>query len=151
MKFLFFFLFLTVLRSQQPPIIIDCVAAVVEDNIVLKSDLNQMVNMMAIQRGVNPNENFDQYTLAKKQMKGGGTIVSFELLSKKNLEKTTAFKFLNNLNLIDISNNLGDSKTLITHPYTTTHHRLSKNEKNDDFFDSNLRHVTHFSHKKTTF
>ena len=43
MKFLFFFLFLTVLRSQQPPLIIDGVAAVVEDNIVLKSDLNQMV------------------------------------------------------------------------------------------------------------
>jgi O-succinylhomoserine sulfhydrylase len=71
-------------------------------------------------------------------MKGGGTILSFELLSKKNLEKTTAFKFLNNLNLIDISNNLGDSKTLITHPYTTTHHRLSKNEKNELGISENM-------------
>ena len=65
MKFLFLFLFLTFLRSQQNPIIIDGVAAVVEDNVVLKSDLNQMVNMMAIQRGVNPNENFDQYMKLK--------------------------------------------------------------------------------------
>ena len=56
MKFLFFSLFLTVLRSQQPSLFIDGVAAVIEDNIVLKSDLNQMVNMMAIQRGVDPNE-----------------------------------------------------------------------------------------------
>ena len=44
---------------QQPSLFIDGVAAIVEDNIVLKSDLNQMVNMMAIQRGVNPNENFE--------------------------------------------------------------------------------------------
>ena len=65
MKFLFFSLFLTVLRSQQPSLFIDGVAAVVEDNIILKSDLNQMVNMMAIQRGVNPNENFDQYIKLK--------------------------------------------------------------------------------------
>ena len=43
MKFLFFSLFLTVLRSQQPSLFIDGVAAIVEDNIVLKSDLNQMV------------------------------------------------------------------------------------------------------------
>ena len=83
-------------------------------------------------------DNFDQYTLAKKQMKDGGTILSFELLSKKKLEKRTAFKFLNNLNLIDISNNLGDSKTLITHPYTTTHHRLSKNEKNELGISENM-------------
>ena len=47
----------------------------------------------------------------------------------KKFRKKTAFKFLNKLKLIDISNNLGDSKHLITHPDTTTHHRLSKNEK----------------------
>ena len=45
----------------------------------------------------------------------------------KNKEK--AFSFLNKLKLVDISNNLGDSKSLITHPYTTTHHRLSEKEK----------------------
>ena len=48
-------------------------------------------------------------------MKDGGTILSFELTSPKKLAKKTSFKFLNKLNLIDISNNLGDSKTLITH------------------------------------
>jgi len=83
-------------------------------------------------------ENFSQFSLAKKQMKGGGTILSFELTSPKKLEKKTSFKFLNKLNLIDISNNLGDSKTLITHPDTTTHHRLSKNEKKDLGISENL-------------
>ena len=61
MKFLFFFLSLTILKTQEPPLFIDGVAAVVEDNIVLKSDLNQMVNMMAIQQRENPNENLAQY------------------------------------------------------------------------------------------
>jgi O-succinylhomoserine sulfhydrylase len=40
-----------------------------------------------------------------------------------------AFKFLNGVGLIDISNNLGDTKSLITHPATTTHQRLSKEER----------------------
>ena len=62
-------------------------------------------------------------------MLDGGSIISFELNSSKKNEKTSAFSFLNKLKLIDISNNLGDSKTLITHPDTTTHHRLSE-EKN---------------------
>ena len=62
-------------------------------------------------------------------MKDGGTILCFELLSEKRHEKETFFKFLNKLKLVDISNNLGDSKTLITHPYTTTHHRLSIKKK----------------------
>ena len=74
-------------------------------------------------------ESFNQLELAKKQMKDGGTIICFELLSKKRHEKETSFKFLNKLKLVDISNNLGDSKTLITHPYTTTHHRLSNKRK----------------------
>ena len=60
-------------------------------------------------------------------MLGGGSIISFEIESIKNKKK--AFSFLNELKLIDISNNLGDSKSLITHPYTTTHHRLSEKEK----------------------
>ena len=48
--FLFLFLFLKILKSQDHSLFIDGVAAVVENNIVLKSDLNQMVNMMAIQK-----------------------------------------------------------------------------------------------------
>ena len=74
-------------------------------------------------------KDFNQFDLANKQMKDGGTILSFELSTKKNIGKKTTFKFLNKLKMIDISNNLGDSKTLITHPETTTHHRLTSDEK----------------------
>ena len=54
-------------------------------------------------------------------MKGGGTLVTFELEGGK----AAAFRFANALELIGISNNLGDAKSLITHPSTTTHQRLS--------------------------
>lgn len=60
--------------------------------------------------------------LAKKQMLGGGTTIAFELKGGK----TAAFRFLNKLEVIDISNNLGDSKSLATHPASSTHRRLSK-------------------------
>ncbi|GAB4353324.1 MAG: O-succinylhomoserine sulfhydrylase [Kiloniellaceae bacterium] len=62
-----------------------------------------------------------QADLAKRQMKGGSTLVAFELEGGK----ARAFRFMNALRLIDISNNLGDSKSLVTHPATTTHQRLS--------------------------
>mgnify|MGYP003336696468 CR=1 FL=1 len=62
-----------------------------------------------------------QHALAKKQMKGGGTVVAFDL----DGGKPAAFRFLNALRLIDISNNLGDAKSLVTHPATTTHQRLT--------------------------
>ena len=87
MKFLFFSLFLTVLRSQQPSLFIDGVAAVVENNIVLKSDLNQMVNMMAIQRGVNPNENLDQYIKLKDIVLE--SMIDQKILLEKAKEDTT--------------------------------------------------------------
>ena len=61
-----------------------------------------------------------QHALAKKQMKGGGTVVAFDL----DGGKPAAFRFLNALRLVDISNNLGDGKSLVTHPATTTHQRL---------------------------
>ncbi len=61
-----------------------------------------------------------QFDLAKRQMAAGGTVVTFELTGGKE----ESFRFLNALELIDISNNLGDSKTLMTHPATTTHRRL---------------------------
>jgi O-succinylhomoserine sulfhydrylase len=66
-----------------------------------------------------------QATLARKQMSKGGSIVSFELAGGK----ADAFAFLNALEIIDISNNLGDSKSLITHPATTTHQRLAAEER----------------------
>jgi O-succinylhomoserine sulfhydrylase len=61
-----------------------------------------------------------QHNLALRQMKDGGTVVTFELAGGK----PSAFRCLDALTLIDISNNLGDSKSLITHPATTTHQRL---------------------------
>ena len=62
-----------------------------------------------------------QAALAKKQMKGGGTLVSFEVEGGK----AGAFRFSNALRLIRISNNLGDAKSLIVHPATTTHQRFT--------------------------
>jgi O-succinylhomoserine sulfhydrylase len=62
-----------------------------------------------------------QHDLAMKQMADGSTMLSFELEGGK----AAAFKFLNALHMIDISNNLGDTKSLTTHPATTTHQRLT--------------------------
>ncbi len=61
-----------------------------------------------------------QHDLAHQQMTGAGTLVTFELPGGK----PQAFAFLNALELIDISNNLGDTKSLITHPTTTTHRAM---------------------------
>lgn len=67
-----------------------------------------------------------QHELALRQMSNSGsTLVAFEVAGGK----TGAFRTLNALNIIDISNNLGDSKSLITHPATTTHQRLSDEER----------------------
>ncbi|MGD9537273.1 MAG: O-succinylhomoserine sulfhydrylase [Alphaproteobacteria bacterium] len=66
-----------------------------------------------------------QARLAKRQMKAGGSIVTLEL----ERGKAGAFAMLNRLRLIDISNNLGDAKSLATHPATTTHQRLTPEER----------------------
>ena len=66
-------------------------------------------------------EDHPQHELAMKQMSAGGSVVAFDIKGGK--EK--AFRTANGFNLIDISNNLGDSKSLITHPETTTHQRLA--------------------------
>ena len=66
-----------------------------------------------------------QFELAKSQMKAGGTVLTFELASAAGKSaKDAAFGLLNGLQIIDISNNLGDSKSLITHPATTTHRAM---------------------------
>ncbi len=62
-----------------------------------------------------------QAAVVKKQMRGGSTLVAFEIKGGK----TAAFKFQDALKLVRISNNLGDAKSLITHPATTTHQRLT--------------------------
>jgi O-succinylhomoserine sulfhydrylase len=61
------------------------------------------------------------YALAQRQMSGGGSTIGIEFAGSAK----DAFKVMNALRIIDISNNLGDSKTLITHPASTTHRRLS--------------------------
>ena len=65
-----------------------------------------------------------QHDLAKRQMTGGGTVVTFELEAPEGRGKERAFEVLDKLSVIDISNNLGDSKSLITHPATTTHRAM---------------------------
>ena len=66
-----------------------------------------------------------QHELALKQMSGFGTVVTFEVDGGKE----RAFRLLNALRLADISNNLGDSKSLATHPATTTHQKLTEAER----------------------
>ena len=66
-----------------------------------------------------------QYELATSQMSGGGTVVTFELNDRDDVSgKLRAFEVLDALRVIDISNNLGDAKSLITHPATTTHRAM---------------------------
>jgi len=61
-----------------------------------------------------------QAAVAQKQMRGGSTLVAFEIKGGK----AAAFRFQDALKLVRISNNLGDAKSLITHPATTTHQRI---------------------------
>jgi len=63
-----------------------------------------------------------QFALAKKQMSGGGSLIALQVKGGK----AAAFALQNGLKIARISNNLGDAKTLITHPATTTHQRLSQ-------------------------
>ena len=63
-----------------------------------------------------------QFELIKKQMEKGGTILTMVVKGGKK----EVFKIFNELNLIDISNNLGDTKSIITHPATTTHYSLGE-------------------------
>lgn len=66
-----------------------------------------------------------QHALAMAQMGTGGTLVTFEVKGGKD----AAFRFMNALEIAKISNNLGDAKTIATHPATTTHQRLPQDQK----------------------
>ncbi len=65
-----------------------------------------------------------QHAIAAKQMSGGGTLVAFDLGTRE-----AAFGFLNALRIVDISNNLGDSKSMATHPATTTHRSMTSEQR----------------------
>jgi O-succinylhomoserine sulfhydrylase len=94
---------------------------------------NQIVQFLSEQKNVrrvlypfredpqNAAANHPQVALAKKQMSGGGGVVTFEIIGGKK----EAFKVAKALKLVDLSNNLGDAKSLLTHPATTTHQRLT--------------------------
>ena len=66
-----------------------------------------------------------QHELAMSQMSAGGTIVTFDAPGGRE----AAFRLMNALQIVDISNNLGDSKSLITHPASTTHQRLTQAQR----------------------
>ncbi len=66
-----------------------------------------------------------QHALAMRQMKGGGTLVAFDVAGGK----AACFRFIDALRLIDIANNLGDTKSMVTHPATTTHMRIGPDER----------------------
>lgn len=90
----------------------------------------KLIGFLKGQKGVrNARYPFDadhpQSALARRQMLGGGTIVTFEVEGGRD----AAFRFADALELIDISNNLGDAKSLLTHPDTTTHARVAEPER----------------------
>ena len=78
-----------------------------------------------------------QHSLAMRQMNGsGGSTLSFSVKGGK----AAAFELMNRLKVIDISNNLGDSKSLITHPASSTHRRLAPEVREEQgITDSVLR------------
>jgi O-succinylhomoserine sulfhydrylase len=77
-----------------------------------------------------------QHGLAKRQMAGGGPMVTFEVKG----DKASAFRFMNALGIFKISNNLGDAKSLVTHPATTTHQRLTPEVRAElSIFDTTIR------------
>ena len=77
-----------------------------------------------------------QAALAKRQMEGGGPMVAFEIKG----DKKSAFRFMNALQIFKISNNLGDAKSLVTHPATTTHQRLTPEARAElGIFDNSVR------------
>ncbi len=69
-------------------------------------------------------EDHPQREIAARQMETGGTMIAFDLGGK-----AAAFRFMNALRIVTISNNLGDAKSIITHPATTTHQRLEESRR----------------------
>ena len=84
---------------------------------------NRLANNPAVSRVIYPGRaDHPQADLVKRQMLGGSTLIAFEVAGGQ----AAAFRASNALKVVRISNNLGDAKSLITHPTTTTHQRLSE-------------------------
>ena len=87
---------------------------------------NRLCNHERIRRVIYPgHQSHPQHALAKKTMMKGGSVLSIEVTGGKE----GAFRFLNDLKIAKISNNLGDAKTIATHPGTTTHQRLTQEQR----------------------
>lgn len=87
---------------------------------------NFLEGCLGMKRVIYPGlDSHPQAALARRQMADAGSLIAFELEG----DKERAFRFLRALRLIDISNNLGDAKSLVTHPATTTHQRLPAEER----------------------
>lgn len=96
------------------------------------SSASKIADLLSEQQSVNRmiypgHESHPQAQIASKQMSGGSTMVAFEVVGGK----AAAFKFINALETVQISNNLGDAKSLITHPATTTHKNLSDEDRDE--------------------
>lgn len=78
-----------------------------------------------IQKVIYPERSHPQHALAMAQIGCGGTLVTFEAKGGKE----AAFRFMDALEIACISNNLGDAKSIATHPATTTHQRLPQEQK----------------------
>ncbi len=89
----------------------------IADHLALRGDLGRVLYP---ERTDHP-----QHGVAMRQMDAGGSVVAFEVPGGKE----AAFRLLDSLELVDISNNLGDTKSLITHPATTTHQRLTPEDR----------------------
>ena len=90
----------------------------------------KVANFLAQQAGIArvwypTRQDHPQHDLAMAQMSAGGTMVTFEVAGGKD----AAFRLMNAFKLIAISNNLGDSKSLATHPATTTHMRIPADDR----------------------
>ena len=83
-------------------------------------------------------ESHPHHDIAKKQQTGFGGIVSFEVSGGR----AEAFRLINNTKMISITANLGDTKTTITHPSSTTHVRLSDEEKRQTDITENLIRIS---------
>jgi len=72
-------------------------------------------------------ESHPQYKIAKKQMSNGGGLISFEIKGGIDAGR----KFLNALKMLSVTNNLGDTRSIASHPASTTHSKLSEAERQE--------------------
>jgi O-succinylhomoserine sulfhydrylase len=89
----------------------------------------ELEQMPGVERVLYPTlDSHPQCDLARRQLRAGGTVVALHLDGGDDA-KERAFAFLDALSIFDISNNLGDTKSLVTHPATTTHRRVPPEQR----------------------